>query len=180
MAWDPRVYVPAVVAVSLVVAGVALVVPWWTVEGQAGSASGELHVAPFSPGSTGAIVNEGAVTAVGVLDFVGLLGIAAGLALWVTHREDEPSELMPAAWLWVVAGGFLLVATITAVITWPSGELGFWSSAGTSSTGVTTGASVGWYLTILAGATAAVAGLGWMAGVAGEGTDAEAAEQGNH
>lgn len=158
MRWDPRRHLPIVAALAVIVAAIALVAPWWTLADEAGA--DEAAVSPFDPGPQESVVDRTAVTAVGILAFVGIIGLVGGLA--VGFRSQRPERRATAGWLWMASGGFLLVAPLTAVLTWPSGDLPFW---GTASAGGTTWGLVagwGWYLTLVAGAMAAVAGMAWL------------------
>lgn len=155
-----RRHLPILAGAGLLVAAVALVVPWWTGSFAAGGATVESPTSPFSPGQG---ADESAVFMVGILDVVGLVGAAGGLVLWLRSSEDpEVADRNPAAWLWLGSGGFLLVAALAAVLTWPTGDGSFWSSGEWGMFSAGTGADVGWYLTILAGATIAVCGLAWL------------------
>lgn len=160
MEWEPRSHVPMLAAFALLAAVIAFVLPWWTVTGQAGGFGGETHASPFDPDGAGA--EEGAVIAVGILGLVGLLGALGGLLLWLRASDQGREDRDHAGWLWLGSGGFLLVAPLTAVITWPSGDTGFWGSAGSESFGYSAGAGIGWYLTIVAGAAIAGAGIAWL------------------
>lgn len=159
MRWEPRRHLPIVAGVSLIVAAIGLVAPWWTLEAGGGPGGMQNAVSPFDAGRTGAMVDEGAVVAVGVLAFVGVVGLVGGLVLG--FREDD-RERSTAGWLWLAAGGFLLVAPLTAVITWPAGDASFWDSVSSGSATIATAAGWGWYTTLVAGATAAVAGMAWL------------------
>lgn len=136
-----------------------------------------MSASPFDPGGLEDAVSETGVVVVGVLAVVGILGAVGGLVLWIQNRQArDGSELEPAAWLWFVAGGFLLVAPLTAVLTWPADGLSFWSSAGGGNISVGTGAGAGWYLSLVAGAMLGVAGLAWLVRTepGDEGADPEA------
>lgn len=165
MRWQPRRHLPLVAGLALVVAAVGLVAPWWTLGAEGGQPSSEISASPFDPGREGAAVNATAVTAVGVLAFVGIIGLVGGLA--VGFRSREPERASTAGWLWMASGGFLLVAPLTAVITWPMGELSFWGTDPAGGTAWQTAAGWGWYVTLIAGAMAAVAGMAWLVGHSG-------------
>lgn len=165
MEWEPRKHLPLLVGVALIVAAIGLVVPWWTID----TGSSPRDVAPFSPSAGWGFLDDEAAMAVGVIDLFGLLGLAGGLALWIRGKDGDPDDLSTASWLWLAGGGFLLVAALTAVITWPDEDLAFWESVGSGSAfTVGTAASVGWYLTVLAGGVASISGLAWLAARARE------------
>ncbi len=158
MRWQPRRHLPLVVALAVLIAAVGLVLPWWSIE----LGSSESNVAPFAPGAADGVVSEGAVTAVGVLVLVGLVGFVGGLVLWLRERGGADDDMDPAAWIWLGSGGFLLVAALTAVITWPSEDFSFWDSIEAGGTAIQSSAAIGWYLTLVAGAIGAVAGMAWL------------------
>lgn len=157
MRWEPRRHLPILAGLSLFVAAVGLVAPWWTVDAVGGAMSSS--VSPFDAGQATVAVQEGAVVAVGLLAFVGVLGLVGGLVLG--FREDD-IERSTAGWLWLASGGFLLVAPLTAVITWPAGNFSYWGSGPVGSVTWSTAAGWGWYTTLVAGAVASVAGMAWL------------------
>lgn len=157
MRWEPRRHLPIVAGLSLIVAAIGLVAPWWTAEAGGGAVSAS--VSPFDAGEAAPAVDEAAVVAVGVLAFVGVVGLVGGLVLG--FREDD-LERSTAGWLWLASGGFLLVAPLTAVITWPAGTLSFWGAGPAGGTTWSTAADWGWYVTLAAGAVASVAGMAWL------------------
>lgn len=160
MRWQPRRHIPLVVGLSLIVAAIGLVTPWWTLDGKGADAPDPV-VSPFDSGEVRS--GSGVLVAVGVLDFVGLLGLAGGLVLGLrAGDDDEQAEI--AGWLWLGAGGFLLVAALAAVITWPAESLTFWGSGEMQQVIFEASAGIGWYLTVAAGATASVAGMAWVLG----------------
>lgn len=160
MELDVRRHLPLLAGAGLLIAAIGLAVPWWTGSFQAGGFEAESSSSPFNPGSG---ADETAVTIVGILDVVGLIGAVGGLVLWLRSPEEpDLADRDPAAWLWLGSGGFLLVAALAAVLTWPTDDLSFWSSSGGSIFSAGTAADVGWYLTILAGALIAAAGIAWL------------------
>lgn len=162
MRWEPRKHLPLVAGLALIVAAVGLVAPWWTVDRQSGRATTEIVVSPFDPGPESSAVSEGAVVGVGVLTLVGIVGLVGGLVLGFQTEKRTVEERSIGGWLWLGSGGFLLVAPLTAVLTWPDGPTSFWGSSSVASTSFQTAASWGWYLTLVAGAIAAVAGMAWL------------------
>jgi hypothetical protein len=160
MRWAPRRHIPIVVGLSLIVAAIGLVTPWWTLEGQ-GTGAPDLAVSPFDSGEVRS--ESGVLVAVGVLDFVGLVGLVGGLVLGLRSGDDEEQAEI-AGWLWLGSGGFLLVAALAAVITWPAEGLTFWGTGEMQRSIFAASAGIGWYLTVAAGATAAVAGMAWVLG----------------
>lgn len=160
MELDVRRHLPLLAGAGLLIAAVGLVVPWWTGSFEAGGFEAQSPTSPFNPGPG---ADETAVTIVGILDVVGLIGAIGGLVLWLrSGDEPELADRDPASWLWLGSGGFLLVAALSAALTWPENDLGFWSSSGGSTFAAGTGADIGWYLTILAGALIAAAGIAWL------------------
>ncbi|PSG97863.1 hypothetical protein BRD56_03170 [Thermoplasmatales archaeon SW_10_69_26] len=157
MGWDPPRHLPFAAGLSLIVAAIGLVAPWWTLRADAGSSGIAASVSPFDPGPLDSVVNGAAVVAVGVLTFVGLVG---GLVLRFQGENTEMAST--AGWLWMASGGFLLVAPLTAVLTWPAEDLSFWGSASAAGASFSAAADWGWYLTLVAGAIAAVTGMAWL------------------
>lgn len=162
MRWEPRRHLPLVAGLALLVAAVGLVAPWWTVERQAGATTTETVVSPFDTGSGGSAINEAGVFAVGVLAFVGVIGLVGGLVLGFQADNWETESWDAGGWLWLGSGGFLLVAPLTAVITWPAGTASFWGTSQFAGASFSASASWGWYVTLVAGAIAAVAGMAWL------------------
>lgn len=162
MRWEPRRHLPVVAGLALIVAAVGLVAPWWTVDRQAGGTETEIVVSPFDPGPDSSAVSEGAVTGVGVLAFVGIVGLVGGLVLGFRADERDGETSSVAGWLWMASGGFLLVAPLTAVLSWPAAGTSFWGSSSLASTTFQAAASWGWYVTLAAGAIGAVAGIAWL------------------
>lgn len=162
MRWAPRRHLPIVAGLALIVAAIGLVAPWWTVERVAGQTTTEILVSPFDPGPENSAVNEGAVAGVGLLAFVGIVGLVGGLVLGFRSDDRHAETSSLAGWLWMASGGFLLVAPLTAVLTWPAGVTSFWGSGTIASTSYEAAASWGWYIMLAAGAMAAVAGMAWL------------------
>lgn len=157
MRWEPRRHLPVVAGFALIAAAIGLVAPWWTVERAAGQAVTEIVASPFNPGPESSAVNEAAVTGVGLLAFVGIVGLVGGLVLG--FRAADRDQTSTAGWLWMASGGFLLVAPLTAVLTWPDAGTSFWGSSSVAGASFEAAASWGWYVTLAAGAIAAVAGM---------------------
>lgn len=157
MRWAPDRHLPIVAGLALIVAAVGLIAPWWAAQTPGGL---ETSVSPFDAGQEPRLVDEAAVVAVGVLAFVGLVGLVGGLALG--FRRGDPGTASVAGWLWTASGGFLLVAPLTAVVTWPAEGPSFWGTGPVGGTPWEAAASWGWYLTLVAGAMAAIAGMAWV------------------
>ncbi len=150
-------------SVGLVLMIISIVLPWWSVSGAAFGFSGEQTAAPFNTGGMGdGVVNAVGVDAVGVLCLFGIVSGTGGLVLYLMayQKREDPAE--PAPWLLIAAGALYIIGPVVAVVTWPDGDLGFWSSAGGGGATFETAAAVGWYLAMVAGA---LAGGGGIAGI---------------
>lgn len=149
--------------VGLILMIVTVVLPWWSVSGAAFGFSGEQTAAPFSTGGMGDnVISSVGVDAVGVLCLFGIVSATGGLVLYLMayRKREEPPE--PAPWMMIAAGALYIIGPVVAVVAWPQGDLGFWSSASAGAATFETAASVGWYLAMVAGA---LAGAGGIAGI---------------
>lgn len=141
---------------GLLLALIAFALPWWSITPPSGGAGAELDARPFDPGRAGDdVVSSSGVVGVGVLVLVGVVAAAGGLVLWGRAAQRGEPPIAPAPWLHLAGGALLLMGPLVAVATWPQGGLSFWGSSG----GVSTSASIGWYLGLVAGALVAVAGI---------------------
>lgn len=150
-------------SVGLVLMIVSVVLPWWSVSGGFSGASGEQTAAPFNTGGMGdGVINAVGVDAAGVLCLFGIVAATGGLVLYLVafRRREEPAE--PAPWLMIAAGALYIIGPVVAVVAWPEGDLGFWSSGSAGAATFETAAAVGWYLAMVAGA---LTGAGGIAGI---------------
>lgn len=149
--------------VGLVLMIISVVLPWWSVSGGFSGVSGEQTAAPFNTGGMGdGVINSVGVDAVGVLCLFGIVSATGGLVLYLVayRRREEPAD--PAPWLLIAAGALYLIGPVVAVVAWPDGDLGFWSSASAGAATFETAAAVGWYLAMVAGALAGGGGIAGM------------------
>lgn len=154
------ILVPGLAALGILIAGISLVIAWWTVDAASGGGAATLEAMPFDTGRMDdEMVSSTAVVAVGVLVLVGLLSLAGGLALWLLAKQRGEAPIAPAPWLMIAGGALLIIGPLVAVATWPQGQLGFWDSVSGSGAQVTSGAGIGWYLSLLAGAMTAAGGF---------------------
>lgn len=147
-------------SVGLVLMIITIVLPWWSVSGAAFGFSGEQTAAPFNTGGMGDnVISSVGVDAVGVLCLFGIVSATGGLVLYLMayRKREEPAE--PAPWMMIAAGALYIIGPVVAVVAWPEGDLGFWSSGGGSFGTFETAASVGWYLAMVAGALTGGAGI---------------------
>lgn len=150
-------------SVGLILMIVSVVLPWWSVSGGFSGASGEQTAAPFNTGGMGdGVINAVGVDAVGVLSLFGIVSATGGLVLYLAayRRREEPAE--PAPWLLIAGGALYIIGPVVAVVAWPEGDLGFWSSASAGAATFETAAAVGWYLAMVAGALAGAGGIAGM------------------
>lgn len=148
---------------GLVLTIVSVVLPWWTVTGSAFGFAGQQSAAPFTTGGIGEnVINPAGVDAVGVLCLFGIVSATGGLVLYLVAFRNREPPADPAPWLLLAGGALYIIGPVVAVVAWPDGDLGFWSSGGSGFASFEAAAAVGWYLALLAGA---LTGAGGMVGI---------------
>lgn len=145
--------------VAVLLAAVAVALPWWTVTGSVGGLEGTTSAGAFDTGD--GLVETWQAGLAGVLTLLALAGLAfAGVVAGDLAALDDTwaRAAVPAA---AVAGALLLVAALVAVVTWPGEDAGFWDEARVEGFGGSvaseTAAGLGWYAAVLAGVLGPVA-----------------------
>lgn len=145
--------------VGVILAIVAIFVPWWDQTMRAGDESVSFDAGPFNQGNQSGkeLIDAASSITTGLLMVVGVLAMLAGTVLVaVTRLGSRASSQMTtlAPWLGLVGVALVALALVLAIFMYPGDvedemerDWGFWDSISSGgSASISTAAGVGWYL----------------------------------